>query len=208
MRTYATMARHEPDFLGHSGDTMYTDGPMEETVGLPTGGVRRDLVTPEKAKVAETLHEFRGQWEHKLLDANVRDFHATVPTFLQWDDHEVVDNWSSGEDLTVDVHDTAANHHSRDGAAFLNFEPVREFVTGPLHSGSFGPDDLDGTFGSAVRFAEATAEARGADPPPSEGLQSFGLVGIDGDSGRMTVRLMDRDDAELWSTTLDPARDG
>ena len=38
------------------------------------------------------------------------------------------------------------------------------------------------------------------------GLQFFGLVDIDGATEQMTVRLMDRDDAELWKITLDPVR--
>jgi alkaline phosphatase D len=42
--------------------------------------------------------------------------------------------------------------------------------------------------------------------PPSAGLQFFGLVDIDGSSGQMTVRLMDRADTELYKVTLDPAR--
>ena len=42
--------------------------------------------------------------------------------------------------------------------------------------------------------------------PPSEGMQFFGLVDIDGDTQQMTVRLMDRADTELWSITLDPAK--
>ena len=44
--------------------------------------------------------------------------------------------------------------------------------------------------------------------PPSAGLQFFGLVDIDGVTGQMTVRLIDRDDTELWSVTLDPAQAG
>ena len=34
MYTYATMARHEPDFFLHSGDTIYADGPMNDEVEL------------------------------------------------------------------------------------------------------------------------------------------------------------------------------
>ena len=33
MYTYATMARHEPDFFLHSGDTIYADGPMKDERG-------------------------------------------------------------------------------------------------------------------------------------------------------------------------------
>ena len=41
---------------------------------------------------------------------------------------------------------------------------------------------------------------------PSEGLQFFGLVKIEGATGQMTVTLRDRGGAALWSTTLDPKR--
>jgi alkaline phosphatase D len=40
--------------------------------------------------------------------------------------------------------------------------------------------------------------------PPSDGLQFFGHVAIDGATQVMTVTLKDRDDHALWSTTLEP----
>ncbi len=45
-------------------------------------------------KVAETLDEFRGHCKYNLMDDNVRAFNAEVPMFCQWDDHEVLNNWS------------------------------------------------------------------------------------------------------------------
>ena len=45
--------------------------------------------------------------------------------------------------LTADVHYTAAHHYSPDRAAFQEFEPFWEFVSGPLHAGTFGPNALD-----------------------------------------------------------------
>ena len=81
-------------------------------------------------------------------------------------------------------------------------------MSGPIHAGTFGPNDLDKTFGPEVRFVKAPTEEQGANLPPSMGLQFFGLVEIDGDSEQMTVRLMDADDTELWTTTLDPVRRG
>ena len=110
--------------------------------------------------------------------------------------------------LTADVHYTAAHHYSPDRATFQDFEPFWEFVSGPIHAGTFGPNDLDKTFGPEVRFVKAPTEEQGANLPPSMGLQFFGLVEIDGDSEQMTVRLMDADDTELWTTTLDPVRLG
>jgi alkaline phosphatase D len=106
------------------------------------------------------------------------------------------------------VHYTAAHYYNPDKAQFQDFAPFWEFVSGPLHAGTFGPNDLDMTFGPEVRFVKAPSAEQGQNLPPSAGLQFFGLVDIDGKSGQMTVRLMDRDDKELWKVTLDPERMG
>lgn len=363
MKTYATMAKHQPDFFIHSGDTVYADGPMKETVDLKDGTTWNNVLIEEKTKVAETLDEFRGQWKYNLLDDNLRAFNAEVPTFFQWDDHEVVNNWSDAKDLvsddryteknvqllaaragrafheltpirytpaepgrvyrkiaygplldvffldlrsyrgpngasmedemtpgsrilgaeqlawlkrelvasratwkviasdmplglivwdnwkeqagaeavangdhgapkgrelefadllrfiktadidnivwlTADVHYTAAHYYNPDKAQFQDFKPFWEFVSGPIHAGTFGPNDLDMTFGPEVRYVKAPAEGQGVNLPPSMGLQFFGLVDIDGTSEQLTVRLMDRDDQELHKVTLDPVRRG
>ena len=60
------------------------------------------IVIDEKRKVAETLDEYRGQWKYNMLDDHVRALNAICPTFFQWDDHEVLNNWSSSKDLTAD----------------------------------------------------------------------------------------------------------
>ena len=362
MLTYATMAGHNPDFFIHSGDTIYADGPMQDEV-VRDGQViwKNTTLIDEKRKVAETLDEFRGQWKYNMMDDYVRQMNAQVPTFFQWDDHEVVNNWSGSKDmmaddrytekslplltaraarafhemtpirytpaepgrvyrkiaygpmldvffidlrsyrgpnsdgmqtemtpesralgaeqvawlkrelanstatwkviasdmpiglivwddwrsqsgveaiangddgaaagreleiadllrfiksagvkntvwLTADVHYTAAHHYSPDRAAFQDFDPFWEFVSGPIHAGTFGPNSLDMTFGPEVRYVKAPAEGQGVNLSPSEGLQFFGLVDIDGDTEQMTVRLMDRADTELWTVTLDPER--
>ena len=355
MTTYATMLGHEPDFFIHSGDTIYADGPLASEQAMPDGGVWRNLVTEEKAKVAETLHEFRHNFLYNLLDANLRAFNAQVPMLAQWDDHETVNNWYPGETLvsddryrvksadllaaranrafremmpmresavepgriyrklaygphldvffldlrsyrgansandqaersagtrflgrdqiawlkrelaasratwkviasdmpigmivsdgeafengangdgpvlgrehdiaevlsfmraarvrnvvwlTADVHYTAAHHYSPDRAVFQDFEPFWEFVSGPLHAGTFGPNGYDNTFGPEVVFSKAP-EAGRANLPPSEGLQFFGRVDIAGATGAMTVRLMDAADTELFRRDLTPER--
>ena len=361
MLTYATMQAHEPDFFIHSGDTVYADGPMKDTVELKSGGTWTNAVLiDEKRKVAETLDEFRGQWKYNMLDQHVKALNAVCPTFFQWDDHEVVNNWSDAKDLsaddryteknvsllraraarafhemtpirytpaepgrvyrkisygprldvffldlrsyrgpngpsmetemnpasrilgttqlawlkrelanstatwkviacdmpiglivwdnwkeksgaeavangdqgaaagrelefadllkyiraadiqnvvwfTADVHYTAAHHYHPDRAAFQDFNPFWEFVSGPLHAGTFGPNELDMTFGPEVKYVKAPTPEQGANLPPSMGLQFFGLVDIAGGTGQMTVRLMDRANEELYKVTLDPA---
>lgn len=356
MRTYATMAQHQPDFFIHSGDTIYADGAMQDEVALKDGSIWKNAVLiDEKRKVAETLDEYRGQWKYNMMDEHVMAMNALCPTFFQWDDHEVVNNWSASKDLTADdrytqksvdvlaanaarafhemtpisytpsepgrvyrtinygpmldvffldlrsyrgangdnleetlsdasrimgpeqiawlkrelanskatwkviacdmplglvvrdgdkfeavsnddpgaakgreleladllrfiktagitntvwftadVHYTAAHYYDPNKAQFQDFEPFWEFVSGPLHAGTFGPNALDATFGPEVKFVKAPTEEQGANLPPSMGLQFFGLVDIDGDTQQMTVRLMDRADTELWSITLDP----
>lgn len=98
-RIYEAMAALDPDFFLCSGDNIYADGPLTETVALPDGRTWRNITTEEKAKVAETLAEFRGNFRYNLLDDNLRAFNAQVPSIIQWDDHEVTNNWYPGEIL-------------------------------------------------------------------------------------------------------------
>ena len=101
MRLYETMARHNPDLFIHSGDMIYADGPLQAEVKLDDGTVWKNLVTPAKSKVAETLAEFRGNFAYNLLDTHARAFNSQVPMIVQWDDHDVMNNWSPGTDPTL-----------------------------------------------------------------------------------------------------------
>jgi alkaline phosphatase D len=363
MRTYATMLRNRPDFFIHSGDNIYADGPIPAEQKMPNGEVWRSLTIDEKAKPAETLAEFRGNYKYNLLDLNVRAFNAEIPIFSQWDDHEVTNNWWPGEPLTraehlrkkyveknvlilaarasrafheymplretpaepgrvyrkisygplldvfmldmrsyrgpngedrqesygpeayflgpdqlawlkheltasratwkviaadmpislvvvydvdrkwgieaiaqgdqgpprgreleiadllafikrasvrntvwltADVHYTAAHYYDPNKAVFQDFEPFWEFVSGPIHAGTFGPNDLDDTFGPQVRYQKAPSKEQGQNLPPSDGLQFFGHVAIDGATEVMTVTLKDVNDQALWSTRIEP----
>ena len=85
---YETMRRRHPDFFLHSGGTIYADGPILPQVTLPDGSLWRNVTIEEKAKVAETLAEFRGNHRYNLLDDNVRRFNAEVANIAQWDDHK------------------------------------------------------------------------------------------------------------------------
>ncbi|QOR37313.1 alkaline phosphatase [Billgrantia diversa] len=354
MTTYDTMLRQRPDFFIHSGDTVYADGPLQESVELPNGELWRNRVTPAKFKVAETLDEFRGQHAYNLLDANVRRFNAAVPMLAQWDDHETTNNWYPGEILdderyseknvsllaararrafleymplrqrpeapgrihrrfaygpsleifmldmrshravnsrnrqaggaeatflgqdqlrwlldglrqsratwkivasdmpiglivrdddnfeaianehhgeplgreleiagllkairdeaihnvvwlTADVHYTAAHHYSPERAGFQEFAPFWEFVSGPLHAGTFGPGELDATFGPEVVFQKAPPDGR-ANLSPAEGYQFFGQVDLNGESETLTVTLMDAAGEALHRQVLEPQR--
>ncbi|MBQ0987397.1 alkaline phosphatase D family protein [Streptomyces sp. F63] len=121
------MLRRDPDFFLNSGDTVYADGPIQPSVTLPDGRVWRNVTTEEKSKVAETLDEYRGAFRYNLLAENLRRFNARVPGIVQWDDHEVVNNWYPGEILADDRYtekrvDVLA---ARSRRAFAEYFPVR-----------------------------------------------------------------------------------
>ncbi|HEX6142042.1 MAG TPA: alkaline phosphatase D family protein [Geminicoccaceae bacterium] len=105
--------------------------------------------------------------------------------------------------LTADVHYTAAHYYDPNKAAFQEFAPFWEFVSGPLNAGTFGPGELDPTFGPEVRFAKAPPAGQ-ANLPPSAGLQFFGQVDIAGDTGVMTVALKDIAGDTLFTRELEP----
>jgi alkaline phosphatase D len=356
MKAYSTMLNHRPDFFIHCGDAVYADGALKAEVDLPDGTKWKNMMTDEKAKVAETLAEFRGQYKYNLMDKHVLAFNAQVPMLAQWDDHEVTNNWSDskqfderyteknvrllaaraarafhefvpiapvaaeqnrvyrkvsygplldvffidmrryrgpngdnvetasgantvflGRDqiewlkrellaskatwkvisadmplglliyndskakkgfegiannepgapkgremefagllsfiksanirntvwLTADVHYTAAHYYDPNKAAFQDFDPFWEFVSGPIHAGTFGPNELDKTFGPEVKYVKAPEPGQ-ENLSPAAGLQFFGHVKIAGNSGVMTVTLRDAANAALWSVDLTP----
>lgn len=57
--------------------------------------------------------------------------------------------------LTADVHSTAAHYYDPNKATFQDFEPFWEFVSGPIHAGTFGPNALDKTFGPQLVYVKA-----------------------------------------------------
>jgi alkaline phosphatase D len=354
MKIYATMRRLQPEFFIHSGDYIYADNPILAEKPLDNGTVWKNLTIPEKAKVAETLAEFRANYAYNLLDEHVRRFHAETPVYVQWDDHETTNNWYPGEMLlddnrytiksasllaahakraffeytpirydladperlyrafsygpaldvlmldmrsyrgpnttnrqeatsaetaflghpqcrwlkqqllaskatwkviasdmplglivrdgkeafenlangdgpalgreleladllrfikanhipnvvwlTADVHYAAAHYYDPTKAQFTDFAPFWEFVAGPLNAGTFGPNELDNTFGPQVMFHSVPA---GMQPnrPPTDGLQFFGMVRIDGASEVMTVTLHNLHGEKLYTVDLEP----
>jgi len=130
MRIYEAMRRRQPHFFIHSGDTIYADGPIAATAMAEGGATWTNLVTPEVAKVAETLDEFRGRYRYNLLDDNLRRFNAEVAQIWQWDDHEITNNWSDAKDLSGDPRYTEKRvplRVARGTRAFLDYAPMRPF---------------------------------------------------------------------------------
>jgi len=361
MKLYETMRRTTPDFFIHSGDQIYADGPIVAEVKLDGGATWKYVTTEAKAKVAETLAEFRGNFAYNFLDEHKRRFTAEVPVLVQWDDHETRNNWYPGQTLgdsryqvrsasllaayakramfeynpfrldpvdpervyrafpygpsleifmldersyrganspnrqtslddsaaflgpaqlrwlkralldsratwkviasdmpisivvpdlnpdvpkgtyeawandehgaplgrelelasllsfvkangirnvvwiTADVHYASAIHYDPARAAFGDFTPFWEFVAGPINAGTFGPGDIDRTFGPDVRYVSVPAGMK-QNRPPTDGLQYFGTVSIDGDTEVLSVALLDIDGRKLFGTDLNPER--
>ncbi|MEO1528784.1 MAG: alkaline phosphatase D family protein [Planctomycetota bacterium] len=355
MRTYQTMLDHKPDFMVHSGDACYADGPFPSRIELDDGSIWSNIVTEGTSKVAESLEEFRANHRYNLMDRHVRRFNAETPVIAQWDDHETVNNWYPGEFLngddryrtksvsmlaarakqafleyspirtvadgrqrlhrvvnygpmldlffldlrsfrgrnstnrqselgdatqflgrhqlswlksglkqskatwkvicsdmpiglvvgdgnhfenaangddgpplgrelelaslfqfvkqeqiqnlvwiTADVHYAASHYYDPNLASFKDFLPFWEFVSGPLHAGTFGPNKLDNTFGPQVKFTSVTSELK-PNRPPSEGLQFFGKVRIEKETQVMTVEHYNRNGNKLWGVELEPS---
>jgi alkaline phosphatase D len=349
---FGAMKKLEPDLFVHLGDTIYADNPLEKEVRLEDGTIWKNLLIEEKSKVAETLNEFRGNHRYNYLDANVRDFNASVAQMVLWDDHEVRNNWfpgnqrkdkrytESSDDLlaarglqafleyypirvanpalpklyrssvcspllevfawdmrsyrgantlnqqkeltaesailgrtqldwlkkalknsrstwkviasdmplslvvgdgpkqyeavangengapsgreleiaellqflsesqiknvlfiTADVHYCAAHYYDPSKAKFSKFDPFWEFVAGPAHAGSFGPGQLDATFGPELKFLGIP---KGMKPnrSPAEGFQFFGALKIDAKTKALKSSLHDATGKKLYEIEL------
>ncbi|MEU8542329.1 alkaline phosphatase D family protein [Streptomyces sp. NPDC048717] len=181
-RAYEEMRRLDPDFFLCSGDSIYADGVIEPSVTLPDGRVWRNITTPEKAKVAETLAEYRGNFRYNLLDHNVRAFNAQVPSIVQWDDHEVRNNWYPGQILddaryTEKSIDVLAARASR---AFAEYTPVST-----LHARG-GANRVEGRVHRVVRhgplldvFVLDMRSYRNANSPGRQADDTVGILGAE-----------------------------
>jgi len=128
MKIYEAMRKLRPDFFVHSGDNVYADGPIAAELKLDDGTVWKNVVTEETSKVAESLREFRGRYAYNLMDENVRRFSAEVPQIWQWDDHEVMNNYSDSKDISGDaryVEKSVPLLVARATRAFLEYAPMR-----------------------------------------------------------------------------------
>jgi alkaline phosphatase D len=105
--------------------------------------------------------------------------------------------------LTADVHYTAAHYYDPAKAQFTDFDPFHEFVSGPLNAGTFGPGQLDNTFGPQVLFSKAPPKGQ-SNLSPLSGMQFFGDVAIDAKTREMKVTLRDLTGAGIYSKTLEP----
>ncbi|MGQ3031422.1 MAG: alkaline phosphatase D family protein, partial [Ferrovibrionaceae bacterium] len=149
-RLYEAMRRQQPDFFIHSGDQIYADGPLQAEVKLDDGTIWKNVVTEAKSKVCETVADFRGAFAYNLMDENKRRFAADVPFLVQWDDHEVRNNWFPGQTIGDQRYQQrdASLLAARARRAMFDFNPIRRDPFDPerlYRSFAFGPGAIDPT---------------------------------------------------------------
>ncbi|MFN7917735.1 MAG: alkaline phosphatase D family protein [Vicinamibacterales bacterium] len=166
MRLFETMRQANPDVFINVGDTIYADQPLQESVTLDDGTIWKNLVTPAKSKVAETLDEYRGAHLYNRLDAHYKRFAAEVPQVTLWDDHEVRDNWFPQQTLRDQRYGEKSVRVLADRArrAFLEHYPI------PLEADGTGRVYRTIAYGPLVEiFALDMRQYRG---PNSDNLQA------------------------------------
>jgi alkaline phosphatase D len=127
---FDTMSSLEPDFALFQGDMIYADGAIPSVKAIPDAmGGGNWTNNPSKDFVAVTLEDFRANWKYNHGDDKMQNFLGKTPVFVQWDDHEVTNNWWPDEVLGGDKYPegTAANTLSANSLqAFYEFNPILE----------------------------------------------------------------------------------
>ena len=132
MLTFATMLKERPDFLLHCGDSIYADDALPRQKTLGNGDTWTNILTEAKKKPAKTLEDFHGAYHYNFLDKHYRRFFSQVPVVIQWDDHEILNNWNSRDHSEL----AAAGYE-----AFTNCWPIRTSPSGMLYRKvSYGPN--------------------------------------------------------------------
>lgn len=93
--------------------------------------------------------------------------------------------------ITADVHYAAAH--------WFPANDWFEFVAGPIHAESFGPNPLDPTFSPEVHFQWAPQPGH-ANLAPWDGLQLFGTIDVARD--QLTVKIWGIDNRERYSVEI------
>jgi alkaline phosphatase D len=125
---FDVMRKLEPDFALFSGDMIYADNAIPPTKAIP-GSVGGGTWVNEPAKdfIAISLDEFRENWKYNLGDSKFARFLAETPIYVQWDDHEVTNNWYPNEILTAAPYNglRASELAERAKQAFFEYNPIR-----------------------------------------------------------------------------------
>jgi alkaline phosphatase D len=110
-RAFRAMERIGADLAIANGDSIYADSTCPPTTTLPDHPRNAvsadpetaihqliDAVDPRWASEPEVLAAYRGKWKYNAEDEAYRRFRARTPHVYQWDDHEVINDWSPAEE--------------------------------------------------------------------------------------------------------------
>ncbi|MGB7445376.1 MAG: alkaline phosphatase D family protein, partial [Coleofasciculaceae cyanobacterium] len=125
---FDVMRKFRPDFAVFCGDMIYADNPIPPTKPIPESvGGGTWVNAPAKDFVAISLEEFRANWKYNLQDEKLQRFLAETPIYVEWDDHEVTNNWYPGEILTAEPYNgvEADILAQRSKQAFFEYNPIR-----------------------------------------------------------------------------------
>ncbi|GHH23271.1 alkaline phosphatase D family protein [Streptomyces rubradiris] len=92
-----------PDVLLLLGDQVYADEVSEETRRLLA--TRRDLDEAPGSQVAD-YEEYCHLYYESWLDPEIRWLLSTVPSFMIFDDHDIVDDWNTSAAWLADMRST------------------------------------------------------------------------------------------------------
>ncbi|KAL3788167.1 hypothetical protein ACHAW5_006615 [Stephanodiscus triporus] len=128
---FDTMEKLAPDFAIFQGDMVYADNAIPAVRNYTNGTeyVGTWYNNPTKDFVAVSLEDFRANWKYNHGDEKMQSFLSKIPIYVQWDDHEVTNNWWPGEILGEPAYenDTAANDLAEVSLrALLEFNPINQ----------------------------------------------------------------------------------
>ena len=126
---FETMEKLEPDFALFQGDMIYADNAIPPTKAIPDAmGGGTWINNPSKDFIASSLDEFRANWKYNHGDDKMQSFLSKTPIFVQWDDHEVTNNWYPGEVMFgAYAPGTAADGlYANSLQAFYEFNPIMD----------------------------------------------------------------------------------
>lgn len=86
-----------PDFFVANGDMIYADGvcPAEGPGGFPNLPGDFPSIVDVDWTGDEVLETFLAHWRYNRADPHSRAFFAAVPVYVQWDDHEVINDFGA-----------------------------------------------------------------------------------------------------------------
>ncbi|MBV8166305.1 MAG: alkaline phosphatase D family protein, partial [Alphaproteobacteria bacterium] len=105
--------------------------------------------------------------------------------------------------ITADVHYASVTRYEPTRARFSDFDPFWEIVSGPINAGTFGPGEIDMTFGPDVKWVSIPKDMK-QNRPPSDGLQFFATGKIDGKTKLLTMTIHGIDGRVLHTLDIAP----